>query len=365
MPFFTSWLPKKQVCLSSLSLIILGTGFFLPGISSCSHLHQPHGAGEQPDTQSLEAGLKKHVYHLAGTIGERNAYLPGTMEKSCSYLEKEWKDMGYGVNRHPVALGTERSFDKAAGQTVYNLEVLKPGSKQSAPVLVIGAHYDTRVGMPDWNKHGPVLAAKTGTPGANDNASGIAALLELSRALKNIPTQRPILFVAYANEEAPFFQTSSMGSLVHARSLKERKTPVLGMISLETLGCYSPRENKKRSSAVAAGLAGLPDRCDYVAFLSTNTGKNFSREAAGKFTANCRFPIRSAVFPYYTKGVAWSDDWAYMKQGIPSFAVTDTAFLRCDDYHETSDTPEKLDYHSFAEVTNGLIHMVQKLANEE
>ncbi len=101
-----------------------------------------------------------------------------------------------------------------------------------------------------------------------------------------------------------------------------------------------------------------------MAFLSTNTGRKLARSCAEEFSALSRFPVRSAVFPYYTRGVSWSDDWGYMKEGIPSFAATDTAFLRCDDYHETSDTAEKLDYPQFAEVVQGLSKLVISLANK-
>ena len=172
--------------------------------------------------------------------------------------------------------------------------------------------------------------------------------------------------MAYANEEPPFYQTPAMGSAVHAKSVSHPpgRKKIIGMIALETLGCYSPRVNKKRQSAVVAGLAGLPNRCDYVAFLSTNTGRKLARSCAEEFSALSRFPVRSAVFPYYTRGVSWSDDWGYMKEGIPSFAATDTAFLRCDDYHETSDTAEKLDYPQFAEVVQGLSKLVISLANK-
>lgn len=120
-------------------------------------------------------------------------------------------------------------------------------------MLIVGAHYDTRVGMDNWHGHGPARPARTGTPGANDNASGVAALLEIARALAAVPTLHDVCLVAYANEEPPFYQTPSMGSVVHAKSAaaglgRERIT---GMIALETLGCYSPRVNKKRKSAMA------------------------------------------------------------------------------------------------------------------
>lgn len=109
----------------------------------------------------------------------------------------------------------------------------------------------------------------------------MAALLETARALTATPTLHDVCLVAYANEEPPFYQTPSMGSVVHAKSVARHpgKDRIIGMIALETLGCYSPRVNKKRQSAVVAGLAGLPDRCDYVAFMSTNTAASWPAPA--------------------------------------------------------------------------------------
>ena len=131
-------------------------------------------------------------------------------------------------------------------------------------MLIVGAHYDTKVGMDNWHDHGPARPSRTGTPGANDNASGVAALLETARALAATSTLHDVCLVAYANEEPPFYQTPAMGSAVHAKSVSHHsgREKIIGMIALETLGCYSPRVNKKRQSAVVAGLAGLPDRCD-------------------------------------------------------------------------------------------------------
>jgi Zn-dependent M28 family amino/carboxypeptidase len=280
--------------------------------------------------------------------------------------------MGYEVKLQSYSIPAKKAYKSAAGKTAVNVEVRKPGTDPQAPCLILGAHYDTRVGMEKWNVHGPVIEGKTGTPGANDNASGVAALLRLARTLKDVPTKNGIIFVAYANEEAPFFQTDEMGSRVHARRLvEELGTPerVLGMMSLETLGVYSPRVNKKRRSAVAGSLVGLHDRCDYVAFMSTNRfmrlhgGRSFSRKCAEVFASGSRFPVRALAFSYLTRGIAWSDDWSYMKEGIPSFAITDTAYMRCDDYHETSDTPEKLDCREFAEVVIGIDAMLRKLCN--
>lgn len=335
-------------------------------LGSCSKLFSPGGSGEIPDTDQTEALLKAHVFHLADSIGERNAYHSGTMERSARYIEQTLADMGYTVTRQAVNIPPSAEFGAVKDRTVYNLIAMKKGTSHRPNLLIIGAHYDTRVGMDNWHDHGPARPARTGTPGANDNASGVAALLETARALTAMSTLHDVCLVAYANEEPPFYQTPSMGSVVHAKSvaLHPGKDRIIGMIALETLGCYSPRVNKKRQSAVVAGLAGLPDRCDYVAFMSTNTGRKLARSCAEEFAVLSRFPVRSAVFPYYTRGVSWSDDWGYMKEGIPSFAATDTAFLRCDDYHETSDTAEKLDYPQFAEVVQGLSKLIISLANK-
>lgn len=335
-------------------------------LGSCTKLFSPCGSGEIPDTEQTETRLKAHVFHLADSIGERNAYQSGTMERSARYMEQVLANMGYTVTRQAVNIPSSEKFGSVKDRTVYNLVAVKKGTSPHPKMLIVGAHYDTKVGMDNWHDHGPARPARTGTPGANDNASGVAALLETARALTAAPTLHDVCLVAYANEEPPFYQTPSMGSVVHAKSvaLHPGKDRIIGMIALETLGCYSPRVNKKRQSAVAAGLAGLPDRCDYVAFMSTNTGRKLARSCAEEFSALSRFPVRCAVFPYYTRGVSWSDDWAYMKEEIPSFAATDTAFLRCDDYHETSDTAEKLDYPQFAEVVEGLSKLVISLANK-
>ena len=345
----------------------LTAGFLLlaSGLSSCTLLPASSSGGtETPRT--LGARMEKHAKVLQKDIGPRNARQPKSMEAAAKYIAGSFSDMGYAVTRQAVNIPPSGEFGAVKDRTAYNLIATKKGTSLRPRMLIVGAHYDTKVGMDNWHDHGPARPARTGTPGANDNASGVAALLETARALTATPTLHDVCLVAYANEEPPFYQTPSMGSVVHAKSVARHpgKDRIIGMIALETLGCYSPRVNKKRQSAVVAGLAGLPDRCDYVAFMSTNTGRKLARSCAEEFAALSRFPVRSAVFPYYTRGVSWSDDWGYMKEGIPSFAATDTAFLRCDDYHETSDTAEKLDYPQFAEVVQGLSQLVISLANK-
>ncbi len=335
--------------------------FFM--LTTCTQLYNPTGSGAIPKTEQVEKILRSHVFMLAETIGERNHYHQEAYDRAAEYICKEFSSYGYTVDKQTYVLANDSDYKSAAGKTACNIEVRKPGTDPNAPWLIIGAHYDTRVGMKRWNVHGPVIEGKTGTPGANDNASGVAALLYVAKQLKNVPTRNGIIFVAYANEEAPFFQTDDMGSRRHARKVVQElgKNNIMGMFALESMGIYSPRVNKKRRTAIAGSLVGILDRCDYVAFMSTFSGKAYSRECAETFASVSRFPVRSVVFGYLTRGIAWSDDWSYMKEDIPSFAITDTAYMRCDDYHETSDTADKLDYREFAEVCIGVDAMVRKL----
>ncbi len=336
----------------------------LLALTACTRLYQPTGSGEIPDTAGIRKLLQQDVYALAEDIGERNHYHQAAYERARAYIKREFEKAGYTVDEQSFTIPDEKKFAGAAGKTAVNLEVRKPGTDPNAPWLIIGAHYDTRVGMKNWHCHGPAISGKTGTPGANDNASGIAAVLTLARAMKNVPTKNGIIFVAYANEEPPFFQTDYMGSRCHARRVVAElgRDHIAGMMSAETLGVYSPRPNKKRNTRVAGSLVGILDRCDYVAFMSTITGKRYAHDCAKTFASLNRFPVRAVTFGYLTRGIAWSDDWAYMKEGIPSFAVTDTAYMRCDDYHETSDTADKLDYKEFGEVVHGLIRLTTVLA---
>jgi Zn-dependent M28 family amino/carboxypeptidase len=203
-----------------------------------------------------------------------------------------------------------------------------------------------------------------GTPGADDNASGVAALLAVARALANVSTERTIRFVAFVNEERPFYQTDAMGSVVYARHCRSVTNEfVVGMISLETLGCYSAQPHHKRFWFSFASLMGLPAKPDYVAFLSNCYSRRFARECAEIYQAHSPVPVRTLSLPSMGKLVAWSDDWSFWREGIPAFSLTDTAFLRHDHYHEISDTEEKLNYATMADVVWGLRQVIERLAN--
>ena len=138
-------------------------------LSSCSKLFSPRGSGEIPDTDQTETLLKAHVFHLADSIGERNVYHPGAMERSARYIEQKLEEMGYAVTRQSVHIPPSEEFGAVKDWTAYNLIAIKKGTSPRPKTLIVGAHYDTKVGMDNWHDHGPARPSRTGTPGANDN----------------------------------------------------------------------------------------------------------------------------------------------------------------------------------------------------
>jgi len=258
---------------------------------------------------SLAARLRDHVEALAA--GERNRDL----EIPARYIEQA---LPKETTRHALVSG---------GRTVYNIE-----SGQGD--IVVGAHYDT---VP-------------GSPGADDNASGVAVLIELSRMV------RGVRFVAFANEEAPYFLTAEMGSFVYAR---DRADGVRAMFSLEMLGYYDDAPNSQRYPA-PLGLF-YPDRANFIAFVGDLGAISLVRNAAKLFRKGSDFPSEWLAAPSIVPGLSWSDHWSFRKHGYPAVMVTDTAFYRYPHYHLPSDTPEKLDYERMASVTMGLAGMLKEL----
>lgn len=165
--------------------------------------------------------LQAHVQLLAGDIGERNVLHPAALNDAVSYIESEWNRQGYAVKQ----LAYEVSGVRCA-----NLEVVRDGNTRWREILLVGAHYDSVMG----------------SPGANDNASGVAALLETSRKVAAIDPSMTVRFVAFVNEEPPFFMSNQQGSMVYAKSARHRGDDIRLMASLETIGWYSNRPGSQR-----------------------------------------------------------------------------------------------------------------------
>jgi Zn-dependent M28 family amino/carboxypeptidase len=225
-----------------------------------------------------------------------------------------------------------------------NLEVEAAGSDRHRPLVVVGAHYDT---VP-------------GSPGADDNASGVSALLEIARALRSAKLRSSVRCVAFVNEEAPFFASKQMGSDVYARAARARGDRIALMLSLEMLGYYSSRPRSQRYPPLLRHF--YPNRGDFIAFVSNLRSSLALLKFCKHFRAQCDFPHRWLVSPEAVPGVALSDQYSFWRSGYPALMVTDTAFYRYIHYHTPTDTVEKLDFSSMARVTDGLTKAVVALA---
>jgi Zn-dependent M28 family amino/carboxypeptidase len=279
--------------------------------------------------------LRSHIDMLAGQIGERNVWRYGALQQAADYIGNTFAASGYAprlqtyeVSRLPIS----------------NIEAVLPGSTRPDEILIVGAHYDT-VGE---------------CPGANDNASGVAATLELARRFALSPRPRTIKFVAFVNEEPPFFKTAQMGSLVYATAAQERGDRIIGMLSLETMGCYSEEKGSQQYPA-PIGLV-YPDTGNFIGFVANVQSTRLLLKARRAFRRRTSFPLQSAALPDAIPGVGWSDHWAFWQAGYPALMVTDTAPFRYPWYHTPQDTPDKIDYEKLGQVVDGLEAVVSALA---
>ena len=218
-----------------------------------------------------------------------------------------------------------------------NVVALRPGTDPEAGAIVIGAHYD----------------AVVGTPGADDNASGVAVLLELVRTLPDVRPERTHYFVAFSTEEPPFFDTDGMGSHVFAKSLKSEEVDVLLMISLDLVGYYSDEPGSQHFPSPVFRLL-YPGRGNFVAVIGdARSGEAIRRTKRGLRAAG-DLPVHSFRAPLGSGMVHLSDHRSFRRVGLPAVQVSDTAFMRFPHYHRVEDTPEKLDYGRMAELVRSL-----------
>lgn len=199
-----------------------------------------------------------------------------------------------------------------------------------------------------------------GSPGADDNGSGVAALLEMSRWFSAKAPARTLRFVAFVNEEPLLFSTQAMGSDVYARAARARGDGIWVMMSLETIGYHRQEPGSQRYPP----LFGLfrPDRGNFIAFVANFTSRRRLRQVMKAFRAHSDFPAEALATLGLIPGVAWSDHLSFWRQGYRALMVTDTAFYRYPHYHLPEDTPDKLTYDALARVTVGLCRAVSTLA---
>jgi len=285
----------------------------------------------------LRDSLRKHVVMLAGSIGERNIWHYSELEESANYIEKALKDFGYEIETQEFTV---------YGKTVKNLEAERIGVSMPEEIVIVGAHYDSFIG----------------SPGANDNVSGVAALLEIARLLAGEKLPRTVRFVAFVNEEPPFFQTDNMGSRVYASRSRRRGEQIIAMLSLETMGYYSDAAGSQHYPFPFSLF--YPNTANFIGFVGNISSRSLVQRAIAIFRSHTAFPSEGASLPGWIPGIDWSDHWAFWKEGYPAFMVTDTALFRYEYYHTEEDTPDKVDCSRMARVVTGIARVVAELASD-
>ncbi len=277
------------------------------------------------EDERLRERLRAHVHAIASR--EHNVWFPAELDRAARYIRDALAAMGYETR--------DEAFE-ARTVVVRNLVAEARGGARADEIVVVGAHYDS----------------VAGAPGANDNGSGVAAVLELARAARDWRPARTWRFAAFVNEEPPFFRTAAMGSSVHARGAKSRNERIVAMYSLETIGYYSDAPGSQRYPLPLGAF--YPDRGDFVAFVANLASRALLHETIAAFRAAAQFPSEGVAAPAWIPGVDWSDQWAFWREGYPAVMITDTAPFRYPHYHTAHDTPDKVDYDRLARVVRGL-----------
>ncbi|MGQ0664364.1 MAG: M28 family peptidase [Pseudomonadota bacterium] len=285
----------------------------------------------------LARRLRSHVERLAGLIGERNVFRPTALSAAAEYIVAEWRRQGYAITPY---------WYEVSGLSCANLEATRAGGARRNEILLVGAHYDSVMG----------------SPGANDNASGVATLIEISRAFAALEPALTVRFVAFVNEEPPFSMSGQQGSMVYATMARRRGDAIALMVSLETMAYYRDEVGSQRYPPLFRHF--YPQRANFIGLVSDFGSRRPMRRLAAAFRAHSNFPLEHVATFRSVPGVAWSDHWSFWRQGYRALMVTDTAFYRYPYYHSGEDTPDKLAYPEFARATAGLQAALVALANE-
>jgi hypothetical protein len=295
-------------------------------------------SGRVPQTEldALQTRLMTHVQVLGEAIGERHLDRPHALEAAADYIRTTWTSHGW-----PVA---EERFE-VGGQTATNLFVEQKGSGEPEAILVVGAHYDSA----------------PGTPGANDNGTGVALLLEMARILKEETFQRTIRYVAFVNEEPPYYFTEHMGSRVHARRARARGDNIAAMISLETLGYYSSASGTQ-GYPFPLGLF-YPRTGNFLGVVGNLHSRALVVEFLRHFMAAGDFPVEGIATFAWIPGISWSDHWSFWTEGYPAIMLTDTALFRYPEYHGSYDLPKRIAAPEFGRAAHGIIGAVRGLGS--
>lgn len=310
-------------------LLLIASGFWVT---------QPLLSSAKPNPQRTvdPARLEAHVRKLSIELTPRDQSQLENLDQAAAYIKNEFSQTTASISEQPY---------RVEGKSYRNV-VAKFGP-DSAERIIVGAHYDA---------FGPL-------PGADDNASGVAGLLELARLLSAQPPPLRVELVAFTLEEPPYFGTSGMGSSVHAESLRKENISVRAMFSLEMIGYFSDAPNSQQFP-VAALNAFYPSTGNFIAVVGRLREGLLVRRTKAAMSNASPLPVYSINAPTLVPGVDFSDQMSYWHAGYNAVMITDTAFFRNRNYHTVHDTAEKLDYKRMAMVVEGVHAAVSELAKD-
>lgn len=316
--------------------VVAGLAVGLAGLWFCTV--QPVAAVERVGTTAAvdPARLRQDVEFLAGNLPKRNHAHPAILNQAAAYIARRLREAGGTVQIQPY---------EVEGTTYRNV-VARFGPPGANPV-VIGAHYD----------------ADEDTPGADDNASGVAGLLALADHFGKTPPPVPVEIVAYCLEEPPYFRTEHMGSRHHARQLKESGVTPRAILVLEMIGYFSDQPGSQTFPVPGLGLL-YPDKGDFIGVIGNYSSAGMVRRVKAALRAAGTVPVEATVAPAWVPGIDFSDHASYWHEGMAAVMITDTAFYRNRNYHESTDLPATLDYTRMAGVVRAVALAVERAAEQ-
>jgi Zn-dependent M28 family amino/carboxypeptidase len=325
---------KKKQALHALVLLVMAGAAALCTSYMTATPGASHPAGPLSlDEEACAKRLKRHVEELT-KIGERRAKTAGSLKRAEEYLFLELRHAGFYPD--------EQRFG-VRGDQFQNIQVEVAGLSSPKEILVVGAHYDTA----------------RRTPGADDNASGCAILIELARALRGNPGPRTVRLVLFSLGESPHLGSEEMGSRAWLRASEQRGEKIAAMLSLDSLGIYSDAPGSQHYPLPLNFY--YPDRGDFVGFLGDLRSRDLVRACVRSFRDAGRMPAEGLAAPGWLPGMSSSDHWAFRRSGIPAVLVSDTMGWRNLSDHGPLDLAPSLDYASMARVVTSLVQVVRDL----
>jgi hypothetical protein len=287
------------------------------------------------DLAEIQNELISDVKFLSETIGPRNFIYYDQLNLCREWIKNKWQTQGFEV--------TEQTFEMD-GREYANLEVEVQGIKSPEEIIILSNQYDT---LPD-------------SPGANNNAGGVAVIFQLTKLLKDFVSDKTLRFVAFTNEEDPIFGTEQMGSYYYAQRSAEKNENIIIMLSLDAIGYYTNEPGSQRLPWPFSIF--YPDNGNFLAFIGDFSSREYMEAVTKGFKKGSSFPIEAGVVPQWIEGASWSDHQSFWIFGYPAIMVTDTGGFRSPYHTTTADTMDKMDFEALARIVLGMYGVILEIA---